>query len=40
MLLISFKHVFSKGDKCPSGIGSRIYVSSIRGHGKFKQHIP
>jgi hypothetical protein len=37
-LLISFKQVFSNlRDKFPSGIGSRICVSSITNHGKLKQ---
>jgi len=33
LLLISFKRVFSKGDKFPSGIGSIIFISS---RGEFK----
>jgi hypothetical protein len=39
-LLISFQWVFfSKGDKFPSGVGSKICVSSIGGHGKLKSQV-
>jgi hypothetical protein len=31
LLLIWIKHVFSKGDKFPNCIGSKIYISSIKG---------